>query len=54
MHLQQQEYLKKKKATGAKPQGRRPYSRDADGNIIRPNKENQPKTDTKKSKKKTN
>ena len=43
-----------KKATGAKPQGRRPYLRDADGNIICPNKENQPKTNTKQSKKKTN
>ena len=45
---------KNKKATGAKPQGRRPYPRDADGNIICPNKENQPKTNTKQSKKKTN
>jgi len=26
-----------KKATGAKPQGRRPYPRDAYANIIRPN-----------------
>ena len=26
-----------KKATGAKSQGRRPYPRDAYGNIIRPN-----------------
>ena len=43
-----------KKATGAKPKGRKSYARYAYGNIIRPNKENQPKTDTKKSKKKTN
>ena len=41
------------KKTGAKPEGRRPYPRDAYGNIIRPNKENQPKSDTKQSKKKS-
>ena len=40
---------KNKKATGAKPQGRRPYPRDADGNIIRPNKENQPNTNRHKT-----
>ena len=41
------------KKTGAKPEGRRPYPRDAYDNIIRPNKENQPKSDTKQSKKKS-
>ena len=44
---------KNKKATGAKPQGRRPYPRDANDNIISLNKENQPKSDKKKLKKKS-
>ena len=42
-----------KKATGAQPQGRRPYLRDAFDNIIHPNKDNQPKSNKKQSKKKT-
>ena len=42
-----------KNATGAKPQGRRPYPRDANDNIIPLNKENQPKSDKKKLKKKS-
>ena len=44
MYQQPQEHLKKKKTTGnlsGKSKGRKPYPRDENGNMIRPEKENQ-------------